>query len=338
MDEHKPDSDAVVDEIPVDGIPKPTEETEAQSGWQRFSANPLTLLIAGFILTGFIGNHLTESYNSAQKALEAKRFEDQRDLEYLRAWDMKDLEFRRAKQQKDLEFLRAGEQRRAEQVRSLTLELSKTRVEKVAEVMEKAYAYEDLIDVIDGRYKNFEDLQRDMRKRGQEIYNRIIEGNYKNFAEMERDYAKTGKPLRFGDSKPVLPKLLQLLDNLDKVLKQEQDSYSGLVSLLHRDRFWLGEEVYAEVESYIGELRTYPNGMRKAVRTYETSFGLNRDAKATGSGSPKTEEEATKQTLTMLSELHEALTNKDLTAAYEELRRKKPRLGYKTIRDKLLEQ
>lgn len=94
-------------------IRKLIEEPKPASFWKRLAANHLFLLIVAFVLTGVVGTYLAHYYNGKQS-----------ELEYQRSLYVKEVESER----------------------SFANELNKIKLSKIAEVWEKVYMYEGLVE------------------------------------------------------------------------------------------------------------------------------------------------------------------------------------------------
>lgn len=100
--------------------------------------------------------------------------------------------------------------------RSFSVQLNKIRVEKISEVWEKVYIYECAIEA-------------------------AIQG---------LGNKPPNEPIEFSDQE-----VKRIVDEdvkfFNKLFKQSNSLHSELVALVNKNRFWLGEESYSEIQSYI---------------------------------------------------------------------------------------
>lgn len=91
----------------------------APSSFQRISTNPLTSVIIGFLLTGFIGGVLANYYNNKQKELETQRTKAQRESDRLREDQQRESDRLNQERQKDNEYQRTIQQRESERLKDV---------------------------------------------------------------------------------------------------------------------------------------------------------------------------------------------------------------------------
>src|ERR1041385_1513399 len=163
MAEETRDSNIIDDELLRFRIRKVLGESPNKDRWERIYSNPLTPIILTFLLTTIIGSLLTNDLNNKQKRLEStldrerqtftQRWEEQKaDVDHLWSLQQQNSEQRWKNEQNDLDrrwdalqsglaFQRTLLQERIGRESNFAIELSRKRVEKIAEVWEKLYIY-----------------------------------------------------------------------------------------------------------------------------------------------------------------------------------------------------
>jgi hypothetical protein len=255
------------DEVLRSRIRKLIDEKPSPSTFQQVSTNPLTSIIIGFLLTGLIGGFLTYYYNRKQKELETQRTIEQQQLDRLReeqqqALDrkrederresdrlradqqresdrlyqerQKDIEHQRALQQRESERLRDIRQKELERERSFADELNKTRVAKIGEVWEKLNLYEAATDVA---VKELEQAKKTIDKKWGDYLASNLRSNHK------------GVPVTGMDGWMVISE--EYREQLQNIVNKKQSIEDGVLEVLNRNRFWIGETEFLEIRSYI---------------------------------------------------------------------------------------
>jgi hypothetical protein len=242
------------------------ERPAPSSHWDKFSRNPLTALLIGFVLTGLVGTWLTNRYTAKQKELEFSRQEEQRNREHERDKHERDLEAQRAENQrkldqehddreKHLQFERAARQHVLDAERSFSDELNKTRVEKIAEVWEIISIYEATVEAGINRFE-------------------VI-------------FSRTAAP------NSTATELKSLVDEIneeyDKLRSEWETHHLKAISILTKNRFWLADKDYQTcnmyidlTQSYLMALRNYLNARRfplSADKLAQFETDLRRKAK-----------------------------------------------------------
>jgi len=259
--EPKGSVDKVIDdEVLRARIRKIADEPPSPSRWKALSTSPLTAIVLGFVLTGILGASLTYYYNRKQA-----------DLEYQRTQQQKEIDFQRAEQQREIDYQRTLQQRRTDQLRedakresdrqydelqrkrdaennrlqkerdaalaskqqelarehSFSDELNKVAVQKIAEVWESVYAYESA-------YQNYlPAMTRSAYQEGNQFGVLHAQG------ENSEAYKEATKQYEEAKARLVV---------VSGTYKQARDELHGL---LQRNRFWLGEDIYGQVQEYV---------------------------------------------------------------------------------------
>jgi hypothetical protein len=172
------------------------------------------------------------------------------------------------------------------------------RIEKVSEVIGKYDAYEYFLDCA--------------FKQAQEAVLTEIVRVVGEVGAIAVAFAAGGVAL----PPPSAPLYQEINKRLDEILQEQQKLHTDFESALHKNRFWLGEEVYLQIYSYLAGVRDSESKLREARDT------LRNLAQTPGSH---------KTVLPALKALEKGI-------ALEIERRKKRRIDYVTIRNKLLKE
>jgi hypothetical protein len=224
----------VDDEVLRARIRKIADEPAPPSKWKAFSTSPLTGIVLGFVLTGILGASLTYWYNTKQADLIYQRAEEDRKTDHFRE-DLKrqsDREYNELQKARDAENNRlqkerdavlAAQQQELAREQSFYDAVNKRAVEKIAEVWESVYAFQrdnqvlvakslELLDEVGNNVPSDDDDQ---------LVKRILDDRIK-----------------------AKEKEIAAMDEVDKKLRNQMED------VLERNRFWMGEDVYAEIQKY----------------------------------------------------------------------------------------
>jgi hypothetical protein len=223
-------SEVIDDEVIRDRVRKLIGEPKPPSIWRKISTNTLVNIIVGFLLTGIVGGALTHYYNQKQRDIEYYRTEQQKESERLRTEQQRESDRLKDERQKEFQFQRDAQQREAERIRILSLELNKLRLQKVGELLEMTYVYEDSLE------RTFQEailFFLDVRKKS--VDPRVIGPD---FAEARQK-------------------------DLVEILRPNELLYKKLIQEINRNRFWVGDEVYKQINNYVEELFVSYDKIRK---------------------------------------------------------------------------
>jgi hypothetical protein len=186
-------------------------------------------IIVGFLLTGLVGGALTHYYNQKQRDIEYYRTQQQKESERLRTEQQRESERLRDERQKEFQFQRDAQQREAERIRILSLELNKLRLEKVGELVEKTYLYEESLKT------TFRKAVFIVGSASESIWNLKKSGILVDFDLMSKEFH------------PYYQEFV-------KTLGPNELLYKDLINSINRNRFWVGEEVYKQIHNHVEEL------------------------------------------------------------------------------------
>jgi hypothetical protein len=207
-----------------------------KSPFEKIMTNPLASIVLAFVLTGVVGQWLTNNYTTKQKEIDAERARRQQEADRLFQSKQKELEFFRALLQRQTDSLRDQQNKIAEaqhnhelreldRERDFAIELNKTRVTKIGAVWEKLFLYEAAEERTENAAKNH--------------LSKILETSYPEVDILH----------------PRLTKADHLiLNDLEKVYKTERNESDQLFleirTLVEANRFWLGEKMYQRIKEY----------------------------------------------------------------------------------------
>jgi len=226
--------------------------------WKKIINHQLVSILFGFLLTGIVGIILTNHYNTKQKELEfelsnkqkdrerdkdnrqkeidRERDQKEKDREAERVKNEKELEDLRNRNQREIEYQRTIHQKEIERERSFADEVNKIRVMKIGEVWEKIYELDRVFDSGSGQ------LRDDMSSFG--FHHSMLQ-------------PKDGKPqigpLASQSATKQLEQAALTMKEVKILLDRAADEASAIVK---KNRFWVGEEFYSQIEKYIEINRT----------------------------------------------------------------------------------
>jgi restriction endonuclease len=194
---------------------------QKKSLWERVSSNQILIIILGFILTGIVGNALTNSYSESRA--EADRQYQQRE---------KSIQWQRDQRQHLAELDRDERQRQMARKRAFAEELAKVRILRIAEVWEKLYINEAALS----------ETFRALVKVDNEIVTRFADAGVTT-----SDIQQRGLEAILQDDPDLLSRwkaARALAENATVRSKEAIDS-------ANRNYFWLGDAQYRQVFAYL---------------------------------------------------------------------------------------
>jgi hypothetical protein len=228
-------------------------EQPHSSRWRRFSTNPLTPIILGFVLTGVVGVILTDHYNRKLKELELAKTEQLKDLELTRTEQLKQLELTKNQQLKMLELSRTEQQKDIDRAREDERRKSDTALEEGRRESDRRYnsLQKSLEDErtsqqqeLSREHAFFDELSKMRVQRIGEVWEHVY---LYEAAIQESDAAfkaagRSSLGSKAGDEKWKQAGLAR---------QRSTESKGRLKDALDKDRFWIGEDLYAQIQEYV---------------------------------------------------------------------------------------
>lgn len=259
-------------------------------------------MLFGFFLTGLLGTYLTYIYSyrlkqvefelsDKQKDREREKDERQKQLEYQRnQFDkqrdqerderLNNLEHLRNKNQIELEYQRSVDQREIARNRSFSDELNKVRATKIAEVWEQIYLYENELGSAEGKLD--EELQKIVDENNIEVKKLISQLKVSDKRVVIQSPPTQNQPTSSGNrlgrifditrykaDRQQLPKILG--ERFREIFKTSDDLFVIVNRTALKNRFWLGEEHYSSIHSYILASQKYVQVSKSYLDTQDTA-------------------------------------------------------------------
>lgn len=237
-------SGIINDEILRSKVRKLAGEQPPPSAWQRVSTNPLISVFLGFLLTGLLGGFLTYYYTLKLKELELQRAEEQRKSD--RQYEDQRRESDRIREDQRRESDRALEDQRREsdriyQERQKELEylrgLQQKQVELLYEKREKDLEYQRSLQ------RGDLDYERTFNAETNRIRVQKIGEVWEEIDRTESQVDAISEQLGKGYGRPV--------PEVQKDVERVRDLISEQATVINKNRFWLGEEIYNQITTYL---------------------------------------------------------------------------------------